>query len=258
MKYLIVFRNTVEKALIYRSRIVTYAITGSFSPLLMIFIWSSFYQSGRSVGGFSYPELLSYYLATIIISIWGSAVHENVKEDIVNGELSNFIIKPYNYFLFRLAWELGWYVVKFILFIVPISLFIALTHQPITLHFTYWFIPAFILSYLLGFFLSFAVGLSAFFVTYIAGIRNTYNMLTELITGKLFPLSFFPPLTVSVLSFLPFFYLYYFPVQLLTGSLALTKIIEGLLIQLVWTLLLGIFFQSLWNKGIKKFSAVGL
>lgn len=257
-KYLIVFSNTLQKALIYRARNVIYAFIGATQILVMISIWSKYYAGGQTVPGFTFKQLLAYYFATLIIDIWISKVHENVKDDIKDGELSNYVIKPFNYFGFRLSWELGWYVVKFILLLIPLIWFFSTQNLGFVIRLTPLSILSLIMAYLLSFCASMIIGLVAFHTTETTGLTNLYRVLLELLTGKIFPLTFFSPTIQAVLDLLPFKYMIFFPARVLTGQAGSTEVISGLVLQATWLIALYLLSKKMWQLGINRFSGIGL
>lgn len=260
--YLAVFVGTLQRAFQYRARIFTYAFINTFSPLLMIVIWTGYYQSGRSVGHFSYTELVSYYLAVTLITLVGSRVQSNVTEDIKDGQLTNYVIKPFNYFYFRLSWELAWHVVKFITFASAVFIIITISGLRITFATGFTNIVAALISFFLAYILSFSfsilIGSVAFFITETTGITNLFEMLSDLITGKIFPLTFFPLVAEKIISFTPFASMVYFPSQAALGNLHLPELLGGILTQLFWIIVLISLYQITWKRGIAKFSGVGL
>lgn len=257
-KYFIVFSNTLQKALIYRARNIVYAVINVTPILVMIAIWGKYYAEGKTVSEFTYLQLLAYYSMSIIISLWTSAVHEHVKDDIKDGELSNYVIKPFDYFGFRLSWEVGWYAIKFLMLIVP--LIILLFHFQIVsqIQLNIGTALSFVFAYLISFCFSIIIGLLAFHTTETTGITNMYWMLTELLTGKVFPITFFSKSIQTILEILPFKYMVYFPVQAAIGKITGNQLSSGILIQLLWIVGLYLMGRKMWSSGIKKFSGVGI
>lgn len=256
-KYWIVFVNSVQKALVYRFRIVTWAVTNSILPLIMMALWTKYYQAGNVINGYSYHQLAAYYLCVLIVSSWTSKIHDKVKDDIKDGELANYIIKPFGYFRFRFSGEFGWYVISSLFLLLP-TIFVLLIYVNFSLISLLVLFVMLLPTYLLSFYLSMFVGLLSFYITETTGITNLHAMFTELLTGKFFPLTLFPPIAIKILDYLPFKYMYYFPIQLSLGTLGFSQIIKGVIILGTWIMILCLACSWLWHKGIKKFSSVGL
>lgn len=260
--YWVVFTGTFQQAFVYRARILTYAFINTFSPVVMILIWSEYYRSGQSVSGYSYGQLVSYYLAVILVSLIISRVQSTVVIDIKDGSLSNYVIKPFKYFLFRAFWELAWYAAKIISFAIPLFIIIYLIKLPLGFV-NDWSrilltIVAFILAYFLSFTFSMFIGLLAFFITDSNGLDSLSRAASEILTGKLFPITFFPPLVQRVVDYSPFKFMVYFPAFSLIGRYQLPEMLNGIALGITWTVVLVFLCWFCWKKGIEKFSAVGL
>jgi ABC-2 type transport system permease protein len=265
-KYYLVFINTIQKAMTYRMRILTYALMNALTPGIMIIIWTKHYGDGRSVGNFTLPYLVTYYSIMVVVSLFISKVEVNVKEDIKEGELANFVIRPFNYIKYRFFWEIAWYVVKIGLLGGPFlgALFLAVSRFDFPFlelsfgHNLFFGIVSTLLAYVLSFMFSMIIGSAAFFITEISGLDNLYAIATQLFTGAALPLDFFPEAITEILKFTPFNFMASFPVRVFLGDFAVNEIWQGLGIQIGWIVIGYLIYRFMWKMGIKKFSAVGL
>ena len=76
-------------------------------------------------------------------------------------------------------------------------------------------------------------------------------------SGHLFPLDILPPGIERALAFTPFPYQLYFPVSIYMGKTAGLDLARGLLIQICWVTAAYGLARFAWNRGIRKYSAVG-
>ncbi len=264
-KYLSVFGITVQKALMHRGRNFVWVLIGMMSPLIMISVWTKYYSEGNSLRGYTLEQLVGYYLVVLMLSMWVSAVSEHVDEDIKDGNLSNYVIKPFDYMLNRLFWEVAWYSVKFATYAVPAIIALIVFANGIVVNlldksfgYLMLLVMSLILGYLISFGISLCVGYIGFFTETTTGYKHLFNMLNELLTGRLIPVVLFPLFLQNILNFLPFKYIVFFPTQMVIGNLNTSTILAGIANQIMW--LIGLFLLSkwMWKKGITKFSAVGL
>tara|TARA_B100000212_G_scaffold272266_1_gene211680 strand:- start:203 stop:517 length:315 start_codon:yes stop_codon:yes gene_type:complete len=79
---------------------------------------------------------------------------------------------------------------------------------------------------------------------------------TLFLSGLLAPVASFPYYVKTWIYLTPFPYLIDFPATILSGNQ--TKIIEGILMQLLWIILFFFIFNKVWKSGTKKFTAMGL
>ncbi len=66
-----------------------------------------------------------------------------------------------------------------------------------------------------------------------------------------------PESIFRISQFLPYYYQMYFPAAILTGRLEQAAAMEGLLIQAFWVVALLGLGQFLWQRGLRRHTAVG-
>jgi len=72
-----------------------------------------------------------------------------------------------------------------------------------------------------------------------------------------FPVDIFGPAVKGALDYMPFIYTIGFPIRTATGNLAVSDILNGMLIQCFWILVLAALSRVVWSAGSRKFSAAG-
>lgn len=83
-------------------------------------------------------------------------------------------------------------------------------------------------------------------------------ILTDFLSGGLFPLSLLPAGFYNLVHILPFNYTIFFPVNMLTSNMSTNSILMGLLAQAMWILVLGMLAQAVLKKGRKRYEATGI
>jgi ABC-2 type transport system permease protein len=73
----------------------------------------------------------------------------------------------------------------------------------------------------------------------------------------LFPLDILPVGLQRVLAFTPFPYQMYFPVSIYMGKITGAALLRGMFIQAGWVVTAYLIAQFAWNRGIRKYAAVG-
>jgi ABC-2 type transport system permease protein len=76
-------------------------------------------------------------------------------------------------------------------------------------------------------------------------------------SGHLFPLDILPKGLEQFLYYTPFPYQLYFPVSVYMGKSAGPDLLRGLVIQAFWVVFAYFMARFAWNRGTKKYSAVG-
>jgi viologen exporter family transport system permease protein len=76
-------------------------------------------------------------------------------------------------------------------------------------------------------------------------------------SGHLFPVDILPRYLERLLYFTPFPYQLYFPISIYMGKAAGQHLFRGLMAQLFWVGVAYGMARFMWQRGIKKYSAVG-
>lgn len=262
MKYFRVFANTWSETLSYRLNFVMWRFRTVLQLLTMYFLWSTLIPTNGSLFGYSQSQMLTYILGTSLISSIVTATRTaELGEQINNGDLSNFLLKPINYMKYWFARDLGDKAMNLTFCMVEISLLIVIFRPPLFFQtdptFLFLTLISCLISMMMYFFFNYLLGLFGFWSNEIWGPRFIFWILIGFFGGSLFPLDILPGPVFEVLKLLPFTYLLYFPLKIYLGQLGISTIIEGLLISSVWTILLYFTVQFVWKKGLKLYGAEG-
>ena len=78
----------------------------SLFHLAVVFIlWGAAFAGAPSIGGFSFGQTLTYFLVMLVMQFFVGAFNEDyqISEEIRNGLINQFLLKPINYFLYRFS-----------------------------------------------------------------------------------------------------------------------------------------------------------
>lgn len=73
----------------------------------------------------------------------------------------------------------------------------------------------------MNFYVNYCIGMTAFWLVQSSGIRQVYQVISEILSGSLIPLIFFPEILQKMLFFLPFQYITYVPACVVMGKYSL-------------------------------------
>lgn len=82
-------------------------------------------------------------------------------------------------------------------------------------------------------------------------------MVTDVFTGRWFPLTLMPKLLFQVSKILPFQFIWYYPTMYLLGKTEVVGLENAVFLMTGWTAFLLFLAILLWKKGLKKYSAYG-
>ncbi len=261
-KYKEILRLSVLQYFVYRLNFVLWRIRNIFSLIFLYYLWTAVFLAGHStVFSYSSAELMSYiFIMNVLNAVVLGTRTSDVSAEILNGNLSNYLLRPFAFFKYVLTKEMvdkGINLVSAVFeslvffWIVHPSFYIP--HDPVNYVFM---ILALSVGLLLAFFISLTLSFVAFWSTEVWAPRFVYITLISLIAGTLFPLDILPNTVYKLLFFTPFPYLLYVPVKLYLGTLSMSpylSIASGAL----WAFLSYQIARYIWLKGLKTYSAYG-
>ncbi len=263
-KYRSVFNVGLQSNLVYR---VNFGVRGFFSffHLIVVFIlWRSVYGDKSLINDFTFAQTFTYFVSIIVVNFFIGAFNEDyqISEEIRNGLINQFLLKPVNYFAYRFSIYLSARLVTGLLILLPLAVFAPFMHQYLSLPGESWryaaAVPALIMSGLIQFGIAYIFGLLSFWFLEIQGLVILSMAIEMLLGGQIFPLDLVSPALFRISTFLPYFYQMYFPVALLTGRLNdKQQIIQMLGLQAFWVVVILAIGQVLWRRGLRLHTAVG-
>ncbi|HWF18827.1 MAG TPA: ABC-2 family transporter protein, partial [Verrucomicrobiae bacterium] len=233
--------------------------------LATIYLWRAVFGSkpgGETVAGYTLMQMTSYYLIVTLVDVL-TAVNEDdwqIASDIKDGNISQFLVKPIDYLRYRLCLFFSGRLIYLLVTAAPLAVFIFCLRkyfvlpEPMMLG---WFLLSVFLTALLQFFTSYAMAMLAFWVLEVSTFIFILFAFEYLASGHLFPLDILPPTIAKLMNFTPFPYQMYFPVSIYMGRITGTQLARGLVIQALWVFAAYLIARFAWNRGIRKYSAVG-
>lgn len=263
-KYFKAFSLGLQSSMEYRFNFLLSLSSFIFPLTIQFFLWTGIFKNlqGDSVYGYTYTQMIAYSVfAGLISRLASSGVEWEVMEDIKSGGLNKFIIKPMSYLNYRIACFLGVKSVNSLIVFAIICLFCIVLNifhgYHITLINIFIFILSMALSLIISFSIYFSLAAVAFWIQQAWGVFITLGVVTNIISGGIFPLDIFGEKIVKIFDCLPFKYSIFFPTNVLTGRIDMNEILQGLLIQFGWTIIMLLVTKIIWIIGMKKYIAIG-
>ena len=265
-KYWHVLNVGIQNNLTYRFNFLARTVFGFIPLIAVLYVWLTIYSGkgrGAEVGSYTLAEMISYYLlATIVDAL--TAVNEDdwqIAADIKDGNISQFVLKPIDYLVYRLFLFFSGRITYLAVAAIPLTVFVLCLHQYFVLPpdwttFVVFLFSTF-LTALLQFFMSYAMAMLAFWVLEVSTFIFILFAFEYIASGHLFPLDILPAGLARLLSFTPFPYQLYFPVTIYMGKVQSAELGRGLLIQIFWVMAAYGMARFMWQRGLKKYSAVG-
>ena len=238
-------RNAFLEMLAYRLRYYTGVLTYLLFVSVQYFIWSAVYANrpaGEVVKGFTLEEMITYVaIGWIARSVCFSNLDEEVDELVKSGQIGIYLMRPVNFQLMLIARAIGGSLFRLSFFTLPIAvviLWVFPVSPPVSLAAAFLFLLATVFGFLVLALINFSIGLLAFYFKSIQGVMRAKYFLTQLLSGLLLPLTFFPDWSQWIINILPFKATTYVPLQLYLGKIPQEEIFASFLFQGAWVLVL--------------------
>lgn len=261
-KYYLIARNTWDEMVSYRMNFTLWRVRAVVGLLISYFLWTSVMPDKGMLFGYSKELMVTYVLlAPIIYSIVFSTRTHEMAENINNGDLSLFLIKPFGYFKYWFARDFGDKAMNISFCLVEFGLLILILKPNIFLQKNPLYLTLFLISVVLAIVLHFFIGclmsMIGFWSPEVWAPRFIFYTLVSFFAGSMFPLDILPTGLFNFLKLLPFTYLQYYPVKIYLGQLSLMEVLQGFSISLVWIGIAYFSVKAVWRKGLRMYTAAG-
>lgn len=261
-KYYLVGKGVIDEILIGRVNFLIWRFRLILSVLTMYFLWTALLAKQPVIGGYTASFMLTYiFLAFLVSSFVLNSRSFSIGDDIQQGNLSNYLLKPYNYFLALFSSDMAEKGINVLFAIGEIGILFFILKPPIFLQtnivLIFFTTIALIGAILIYFMCGLIIGSIGFWSHEVWGPRFIFTVGITVLSGLLFPIDMLPKFLFSIAQFSPFTYLIYFPVKVYLGQLAFHQILFGTGISLGWVIILYYFATVVWRKGLMRYTAEG-
>jgi ABC-2 type transport system permease protein len=253
MEYL---RISLQTMLAYRARYYVGVITYVIHVAVYYYIYQALFAHGGEIKGYALEQMLTYVaVGWACKSFYLNYIDRDMADEVRSGHIAMDMIKPINLQWVMVARGLGQGLFRLVLFTPPVVLATALLFKvqlPISATAGGLFLVSTLLSAVIYLGINFLVGLTAIYFLSISQILYSKNLMIELFSGLLIPISWFPAWFQTLSSWLPFQAIAYVPLEIYLGRLAGAAAVEALVIQLVWSVVLTVIGWAWWRLCQRK------
>ena len=221
------------------------------------------FTHSKTLAGYDLAQMIWYTAGSFVI--WTLIYNEtswSMAYKIISGDLVQDLLKPVSVFKYELASSVGMRLMALCLETIPDMIILPFFFAPVfmTAGSVLRFIPVVVGAFLLFYHLNFLIGLLAFVMKSTNFIIPIRMIIIATLGGGRLPLEFFPPVVVTINSFLPFQYIFYYPLRVfinMPGTQTWPEFLSILGAQAAWILGLHALCRLLWTGAYRKFCAVG-
>lgn len=246
---------------------LTLFLASGINFLIRYLLWKEIfeYSAVSEINGYSFNEMVLYYIFStfIYLIVDSNRVGIEIGNGIRLGELSKFLVYPITFFEYNFFTFLGKKIIQASTSLFALAvIFFAFPQLGEQFQFSIQLVLMLCLIVALGIILNFLMDLFlsnfAFWIDEIWTVVVIKMFITQLLSGMVLPLDFFPKYTVEIFRFLPFQYVLYFPVKLWLGQVPFAEFLFGVKVCAVWLFLLMLMNFLFWRKGLKLYSGIGM
>jgi len=251
-------RMSFHRQLAYRAANLAGFFTNAFFAMLRASVLIALYaaRDGASVGGYTVRDAVTYTgLGQAMIgwvALWG---WWDLLLQIKTGDVASDLQRPIPFFWYWCAQDFGRAAAQLFLRGLPMML-IYLVAYPITLPASAGQALAFLVSMLMGWFISFCwrfiYSLAGFWSPDAQGIGRMGSTLAIFASGFLMPIGFLPPAVQTALNFTPFPSFVMTPISIWVNALTGPALAGALAAQVFWCAAMALLAHLILASGIKR------
>ncbi len=247
----------IQELITYRVNFILYRIGDVMGAFVAFYLWKAVFDSSQEslIQGFSMADITLYIIMSFVTNLLTKSDSSfMIGEEVKDGSIIMRLLRPVHFAASYLFTELGSKWLIFISvgfpFLSVIVLMKILSGQGIVevLGLTVLYLFSLTLAYLINFFFNICFGFSAFVFKNLWGSNLLKTSIVAFMSGSLIPLVFFPKVVADILSFLPFSSLIYTPVMIIVGKYDTNQILQALLVQFFWLLVMVGLSQLIWKR----------
>jgi ABC-2 type transport system permease protein len=267
-KYLNICRVSLVERLAYRGDFLLATFLRFLPVLTTILLWQAVFRgtAKKEIAGFDENEMIAYLLLIHISRMFSSmpGLSGGIAKDIRDGSLKKYLIQPLDMIGYLLSYRVAHKVAYIATTAFPYAVLFFLCRGffsgfPSVLVFLAY-LASLLMAFLIGFFFEAMIGMSGFWFLEISSLVWIVSTINYMLSGQMFPLDLFResyPTIHTVLQFLPFKYLAYFPAMVFLGKVPVGQLLTELLIQAGWVVVFVVMARWLYAMGLRQYSAYG-
>lgn len=252
----------------YKGETFTFILNWFIHMGATLVLWTAVYTSGGEVEGYSLQELIAYYVLVLFVAMITEVyVADDIPNEIKNGEISAWFIRPIGIKMLYLMDAIG---NKLVMLLIQMPIFLMGFIIAWLVIFEGEMLPLAsvggllasgliaVLAFLLAYLMDMIISACAFWIDKTWSLVHFKNFGILLLGGVSFPLDFATGSFRTFLEILPYKFFYYVPVSYLNGRRDIAEyLLEDMLLLLVWMIIFYLSMTLIWRAGVKKYGAFG-
>lgn len=247
-------RKAFAREATYRMEVVTNVGSVLLRVYLLRCLWTALYAQNAAPLNLPLHGMITYatiaLLMSLILEVDGTRL---IREKIREGGIATDLMKPISVPLYFFADGIGQTLLQALLVIPSLLLALLIVHIDVPPAPT---LAVFALSFLIGygvnFFVNFLMNSVAFWTLESFAVQLVVRWASDLLSGQIIPLTFFPGIVGQLVFALPFAAIYSTPLLIYVGIIPRTAWALSLAVQVLWLLLFAALSTALWRAAARR------
>lgn len=260
-RYIGFTRCAIEEKMAYKKGFFFNGTSQLISIFGSILLWRVLFLEQSTIQGYNWDQMILYALITSMLNATLSFSTEmKLSGKIRDGSVASDLTKPLDFQNMCFFEALGQSLVEggnaaAIVLIIAV-LFTDLSPYLSPLNLLLFFFSV-LLAFLLKFSLTYIAGLLGFFTSNGYGIAYFRQVITDIFSGAMLPLSFFPRWFQALSGVLPFQASVYLPTQIFLGRITGSEVFRTLGLQVLWVIAMWVLGKILFGFAVRKVTIQG-
>ncbi|MGP4079774.1 ABC transporter permease [Pseudalkalibacillus sp. R45] len=255
-KYIEMIRIRFLMMLAYRTNYYSGIIIYSINIAAYYFLWSAIYGGKEDIQGLSVIQMTTYIaVAWMARAFYFNNIDREIALEIKEGKVAVELIRPYHYLNMKTMAALGEGIFRLLFFSVPGMFLVSLVFPlQFSANLATWgyFGISILFSFIINTQINLMTGIFTFFIFNNDGLMRAKRVVIDLFSGLILPISFYPGWAQSAMEWFPFMYISYVPSMIFSEGFIGQQVLNALMMQFLWCLLLLVPLQILWVLAKKQ------
>lgn len=238
----------------YRMEVLTEVGSLILRVYILRSLWTALYAQNAAPLNLPLHSMITYatvaMLMSLILEVDGTRL---IREKVREGTIATDLMKPISLPLYFFSDGIGQTLLHALLVLPSLLCSLLLVHVDVPDAAT---LGAFFLSFLVGycvnFFVNFLLNSIAFWTLETFAVQLIVRWASDLLSGQIIPLTFFPGLLGRIVLGLPFAAIYSTPLLIYVGVIPHDRWANALAIQIAWLVLFAFLSTVVWRAAARK------
>jgi ABC-2 type transport system permease protein len=217
-------------------------------------LWTALYSQNFAPINLPLHSMITYatvaMLMSLILEVDGTRL---IREKVREGTIATDLMKPISLPFYFFSDGIGQTLLHALLVIPSLFCALLLVHIDAPPPATFAaFLVAFAIGYCVNFFLNFLMNSIAFWTLETFAMQLIVRWVSDLLSGQIIPLTFFPGIFGRILFALPFAAIYSTPLLIYVGIIPPSQWMASFAVQLVWLGVFAALSSLVWNAASRK------